>query len=61
MVAFLSQHLSEILSFLAGLLGGSLITIRVQKTNSAKGNSTLIDQSRAQSGRDIVANARSQK
>lgn len=45
------NHLSEIGSFIAGLIGGSLITIvghRVRK------GGTIIDQSKSRAGGDIV-------
>jgi len=47
----------EILSFLAGLAGGiaiTLVSIRVQKTLSARANGNAVDQSRARATGDIV-------
>ena len=54
---FLSNNLHEILTFLAGVITGvvgSLITIKVQKSNSAQNGSNVVDQSGARAGRDIV-------
>lgn len=45
-------------SFLGGLVGGSIIgsivTFQVQKRLSSSGSGNVVDQSRAQSGGDIV-------
>jgi hypothetical protein len=45
------NHLSEIGSFVAGLIGGSLITIAGHRVR--KGG-TIIDQSKSRAGGDIV-------
>lgn len=43
------------MSFLIGALGGSLITYQVTKKSTvATGKSTVVDQSGASAGRDIV-------
>lgn len=48
------EYLSEILSFLTGLLGGSLLTLKFTKRNIASGGSKINDQSNAKAGGDIV-------
>ena len=48
------QYLSEILSFLVGAVGGSLITLKVVKNNNAIEGNSNINQSNAKAGRDIV-------
>lgn len=52
MEAFVSQYLSEILSFIGGLVGGSFLTFTITRT-SVKGGSA-VDQSKASAGGDIV-------
>jgi hypothetical protein len=49
----LLNHLSEIGSFIAGLVGGSLITISVTGHRAAK-RGRVTDQSKAKAGGDIV-------
>lgn len=51
---FLNQHLSEILSFIGGLAAGSFLTITIKRSHTAKDNSSVVDQSGATAGRDIV-------
>jgi hypothetical protein len=55
---FLSQHASEIWTFLTGLAGGgaagSLITLRFMRQNIVRGSGTIVDQDRARAGGDIV-------
>ena len=45
------NHLSEIGSFIAGLVGGSLITIAGHRVRRG---GTVIDQSKSRAGGDIV-------
>ena len=47
------DYIGEIVSFIAGLIGGSLITLQFKKT-SASGNAKVTDQSGAKAGGDIV-------
>lgn len=49
----LLSHLPEIGSFIAGLIGGSFITISVTGHRAAKRGS-ITDQSKARAGGDIV-------
>jgi hypothetical protein len=55
---FISQHASEILSFLGGLVGGgaggSLLTLRFSRQNKAWGGGSIVDQTNASAGGDIV-------
>jgi len=55
-MSFLAQHFDAILTLIVGLIGGSLITLRIQnkKTNRAHHGSTVVDQSGARAGQDIV-------
>lgn len=46
--------LSHIISFIAGLVGGSLITLQITKKVTASNGSKVIDQSGANAGGDIV-------
>ena len=44
-------------SFLAGLVGGvaiTLVSVRIRKTMTASEVGTVVDQSKARAGRDIV-------
>jgi hypothetical protein len=52
------QHLSEILSFLAGALGGAALTIAFTR-NSVKNGGTVVDQSKARAKGDIVGGNKS--
>lgn len=52
---FVTQHISEILSFLGGLVTGSVITITFQYTRNRAGpGASVVDQSRSSAGGDIV-------
>ncbi len=55
---FLSEHLSEILSFLGGLatggVTGSLLTLQIKREKRVGGRGSMIDQSGALAGGDIV-------
>jgi hypothetical protein len=55
---FLSQHASEIWSFIAGIVGGgaggSLLTLRLTRQNKVLGSGSIVDQGRARAGGDIV-------
>lgn len=53
MEALISQHFSEILSFVGGLLGGSLLTLTITK-NTVRNGGSVVDQSKARAGGDIV-------
>lgn len=49
------DYLSEIISFILGALGGSLITYHVTKKSiTVSGRSSAVDQSGATAGRDII-------
>jgi len=52
-VNLILDHLSQIGSFIAGLIGGSLITIRLTGHRTGKGGK-VIDQSKSRAGGDIV-------
>lgn len=54
MLDLLKQHVSEIVTFVAGLAGGSLITLRVTRNQRVAGQATISDQRRATAGGDIV-------
>jgi hypothetical protein len=60
---FLSNHLSEILSFLGGLVSGgtagSLITFRVTRQLRLSGSGRITYQSHARAGGDIVGGDKS--
>ncbi|MDI1345076.1 MAG: hypothetical protein PSV22_13375 [Pseudolabrys sp.] len=57
MAEYLSQHASQIWSFLAGIvgggLGGSLLTVHFTR-NRVSGRGTVTDQSKSVAGGDIV-------
>lgn len=53
MLDFVMGHTSQILSFLGGLLGGSLLTFQVTKIRATRGGS-VVDQSRSRAEGDIV-------
>lgn len=55
------DHLSEIISFILGAFGGSLVTWKVTKTMRVSGRSTAIDQSGANAGGDIVGGSQIKK
>lgn len=48
-------YIGEIISFIAGALGGSLVTWQVmRKSIRAAGRSTVVDQSGSSAGRDMI-------
>jgi hypothetical protein len=54
---FVSAHWHEIGSFVAGLVtgtAGSFITIKITNRNRVERDATLVDQSRASAGGDMV-------
>ncbi len=53
MLDFVTQHSSQILSFLGGLVSGSLLTFQLTK-NRATGTGSVVDQSRSRADGDIV-------
>lgn len=54
MLALLQEHLPEIVSFLGGLAGGALLTLRITREQRAAGQAAISDQRRARAGGDIV-------
>jgi hypothetical protein len=54
MLDLLKEHASEIASFIAGLAGGSFLTLRFTHSQRAAGQATISDQRRARAGGDIV-------
>jgi hypothetical protein len=48
------QHMSEILSFLGGLVSGSLLTFHFTRQNRVRGSGSVVDQSSSKAGGDIV-------
>jgi hypothetical protein len=60
---FFAAHASEIWSAIVGCVAGgtfgSLITIKVARSQQAKGNGRNVDQSRAKAGGDIVGGNKS--
>jgi hypothetical protein len=54
MLELLKEHASEIISFLVGLGGGSLLTLRLTRQQRATGYGTISDQRRAHAGGDVV-------
>jgi hypothetical protein len=56
------EYLGEIISFILGAFGGSLVTWQVMtKAIRASGRSTAIDQSGASAGGDIVGGNKTNK
>ena len=55
---FLSEHFSEILTFLGGLAtggaSGSLLTLHIKREKRVSGRGSMVDQSGAAAGGDIV-------
>jgi len=49
----ITQHLSEIISFASGALGGALLTFTLTR-NSVRNGGTVVDQSKARAGNDLV-------
>lgn len=54
MLDLVKEHLSEIISFVAGVAGGSLLTLRITRDQRAAGRATISDQRRARARGDIV-------
>lgn len=54
MLNLVKEHVSEIISFLAGLGGGSLLTLRITRHQRASGDGTISDQRRARAGGDVI-------
>lgn len=54
MLNLITQHWSQIVSFLAGLAGGSFLTLHIKREQRAKGQAVISDQRRSQAGGDIV-------
>ena len=53
------DYLGEVISFVLGALGGSLITWQVMKKSmKASQGSSVVDQSGAKAGRDIIGGNR---
>jgi len=55
------EYLSEIVSFVAGLIGGSLLTLKFTRKNTAAHGSTITDQSNARADGDIVGGNKTTK
>jgi len=53
-MAFLSAHLSELISLVAGLFGGSLLTLTFKRQHRADRHGSVVDQSGAHAGGDVV-------
>lgn len=55
---FLSEHFTEILSFVGGLftggVGGSLVTLQIKREKRVSGRGSMVDQGGASAGGDIV-------
>lgn len=54
---FMMAHSSQILSFLGGLISGSLLTFQVTKNRATRGGS-VVDQSRSRADGDIVGGSK---
>ena len=54
MFELLKEHASEIISFLVGLGGGSLLTLRLTRHQRVAGEGTISDQRNARAGGDMV-------
>ena len=54
------QYLSEIIFFVVGAASGSLLTLSFSK-KSAKNGGSVVDQSRAKAGGDIIAGNKSER
>ncbi|WP_128946632.1 hypothetical protein [Bradyrhizobium zhanjiangense] len=50
----IKNHLSEIISFAAGLAGGSFLTFKFTRTTRVSDAGNLVNQSRATAGGDLV-------
>lgn len=51
---FFNQHIGQILTFLSGMAAGSLLTISIKRSHTARDSSRVVDQSGASAGGDIV-------
>jgi len=54
MLDLIKEHLPAVISFIAGLGGGSLLTLHVTRDQRAAGQAVISDQRRATAGGDIV-------
>ena len=52
------NYLSEIVSFIVGLIGGSLLTLQFTR-NKVRGAGSVVDQNKATAGGDIVGGNKS--
>jgi hypothetical protein len=63
MPAWLTDNLSSIATFLAGLAGGSLLTLTIQRVRNRNrtrvGSGSMVDQSGARAGGDVVGGDKS--
>jgi hypothetical protein len=57
MFHIISQYLSQVISFLVGLAGGSLLTFHFTK-KQVRGSGSIVDQSKAHAGGDIVGGSK---
>jgi hypothetical protein len=48
------SHISEIASFITGLIGGSFITIRIVNRRNLINSGAIVDQSGVKAGGDVV-------
>lgn len=60
MKEFWAAYGSQLLSFIAGLVSGSFLTLRIKKS-SAQGNANIVDQRSARADGDIVGRDKSGK
>lgn len=49
-----TRYLSEIVSFVVGLVSGSLLTLTFKREHRARDRGSVVDQSNARAGGDIV-------
>jgi uncharacterized membrane protein len=56
---WLNQHSSELISFFAGLLSGSVLTMTYSSYKSKRTTTTVVDQSYARAGGDITGGNKS--
>jgi len=54
MIDFLNNYLSQIMSFIAGAIGGSFITVQIKSKKQYKHTGDVVDQSDSTAGGDIV-------
>jgi uncharacterized membrane protein len=57
----LTQYATELASFVAGLFGGSLLTITYTSHNNNKSNQSSVNQSGAKAGGDVVGGNKTTK